>query len=111
MSFATDLDQHVAALTAQFQAALVDGCDLNDVLGIVLGGAMALTQMAQQYQQMPAAKKQRAIVQALKRVYLSRQVDVPWVPEPFETMLESMLFTVVLPELVKLLLAPRPATA
>lgn len=104
MAFGADLNQAIDDLTAQFHQATEGGFQLEDVLAFVMASVVALTGLARQYQDIPDKDKLRRITAALKRVYMSRNPDVPWLSEPFETMVEQALFAILVPQLYQVLM-------
>ena len=98
MAFDDALDAEVVNLTALFTQYMRGGFQLPEVFAFAFRCVSTLAQMSLLYTMVPEAEKERDILAAIKRIYTRRSPDIPWIPEPFETMIESMIFDVMLPQ-------------
>lgn len=101
MGFSNDLNKKVDELSLLYTDYNKNGFKMNEVVQFIVTCMMELVQVVQMYENIPNSKKYLAVMDAMEKLYMSHNPNIPWIPEPFETMLENMLLDYVVPALYK----------
>lgn len=96
-TFAQALDEAVVELTEKFTVMTRDGVDLGEVFGFMFACMGDLAILGKQYLDTPESEKRRLILSSLRRIYKRTNPDIPLMPEPIETFVESLLLQTALP--------------
>lgn len=96
-TFAQALEEAVVQSTDEFTVMTRGGVDLGEVFGFLFTCLGRFMDLARQYQGTPEADQKRLILSSLRRVYRRTNPDIPLLPEPIETFMESLLLQTALP--------------
>ena len=93
---------HLDKLQDKFDEYKEAGFTVKEIIKFVLLSGMTLAKAVESID-VPGETKSRFLVEELTDLYYKNNLDLPWIPEPFETMLESFIFDNIVPSLVDLL--------
>ena len=94
--------QQIQMLQAKFDEFGADGWDLKEIVRYV-GLCIMTLSTAIQSVDIPGTEKKRFIVEVVTDIYMSQDIDLPWIFEPFESFLEAVVLDSVVPGLVDIL--------
>lgn len=101
--FSKAVNRKVKALEVLYAEYNKDGFKMQEVAEFVVKCMVELVAIAKMYDGLSMEARKQEILDAVEQIYKSHNPDIPWVPEPFETMLESMLLDYVVPALYNVL--------
>jgi hypothetical protein len=105
--FSEALNQEVTELTHRFNMYQQGGFQIREVLRFVFACTDAMAELGTQYLDLSHADQKQEVIEAIRLIYMSRNPDLPWITEPFETMLEQAIFTYIIPELFSVMVASK----
>jgi hypothetical protein len=97
--FSEALNQEVADLTRSFTQHTRGGFDLKEVIRFVFECTDSMSDLGMQFTELSHQTQKDEVCNAIRLLYKDRNPDLPWVQEPFETLLETAIFDFVIPEL------------
>lgn len=98
----TQFAEAITHLREKFAAYNADGFSTKEVIRFVLLAGMTLAKAVEAID-VPGEEKRRFVVEVVTDIYREHDPNIPWIPEPFETMLEQLVLDNVVPALVDML--------
>lgn len=95
--FGEALSQEVAELTRSFTRHNRGGMQLEEVSKFLFECLDSMADLGTQYMDLSHEDQQREVCDAVQRVV--QGLDLPWLQEPFESMVKMALYTYVVPQL------------
>ncbi len=93
----------IQGLTKSFTEYARGGFTAQEVMQFLVECVGVLVMVGMQYPVVPIAQRERAIAAAIRVLYNSRNPNIPWVPEPMESMLEQTVLSTVVPHMVHMM--------
>lgn len=75
----------------------IGGFKLEEIARFIVKCLVEMIAVVDLYRHIPKLQKKMQTLEAVRQIYKSHNPDMPWIPEPFETMVETMLMEYVLP--------------
>jgi hypothetical protein len=100
-----EIQQDIDILTASFAKYQEGGFQLTEVAGFTFEVGSRLMEVVEGVQGISGAQKKEAVMSAVKDIYKKVNPDIPWIPEPFETLLEDIMIDKALGAFVDFLVA------
>ena len=97
------LQPSIEALVASYEALLTESFSTQEIMAFVLACTKTLVLEAERILQVPGPQKADAVSAAVTAVYQGINPDLPYIPEPFESWLERILLTMVVPAAITVL--------
>lgn len=94
--------EQIESLKMRYIEYGVDGWTIREIVKYVLMCVYTLAKAVETIDVVDEDKK-RFVVEVVTDIYRSEEVDVPWIMEPFETMLETLILDEVIPAAVDIL--------
>jgi hypothetical protein len=107
--FSDILVERIAVLSLHFNEYMVDGFKIKEVLRFFFECIDSLSDIGMYYTDIPEAQQRNQVVAALRKIYDANNPNIPWIMEPFESMMEQALFNYVVPELYTVLVKRKKA--
>lgn len=82
-----------------------EGFDVTALLGFVFRAGLDLTRAVQQVQDLTPEQRREAVIITVQDLYEEIDPDIPWVPEPFESQIESLILSHAVPAAIDELIA------
>jgi hypothetical protein len=86
-----EIQQDIDILTASFATHQEGGFQLTEIASFTFEVGSKLVEVVEGVQGISGLQKKEAVMSAVKDIYKKVNPDIPWVPEPFETMLEGIM--------------------
>jgi hypothetical protein len=86
-----EIQQDIDALTANFVKNQEGGFELTEIASFTFEVGSKLVEVVEGVQGISGPQKKEAVMSAVKDIYKKVNPDIPWIPEPFETMLEDIM--------------------
>lgn len=96
-AFFKALETARARLTAEFIQLTRDGLSIREAFAFFFACTGELAALGKEYMETPEDEKKSIILSSMRMIYKRNNPDIPFLPEPFETMLEHLLLTQALP--------------
>ena len=90
---AADVSAEAEALKASFKVKAKDGLTLQEIIAFVSECVTVLIPRIEAATGDAAARK-KVLTQVVRDIYWSINPDIPWIPEPLETMLENIAINI-----------------
>lgn len=74
-----------------FEEYKKDGFTVSEVAKFVFEAGTELVEAVENVQGLTGAQKKEFVQTTVREIYKEVNPDIPWIPEPFETMLEDMM--------------------
>lgn len=107
VNFSDALSQEVAQLTRQFTKYNRGGFQMNEVLRFTFECVDTMADMGTRYLDLSHQQQKEQVVETLRTIYTSKNPDLPWIGEPFESLMEQALFSYIVPELFSVLVTSK----
>jgi hypothetical protein len=99
-----DLINEVEKITSEYSEMKKDGLTLIEILSLTLSATNTFIETAESVLSNSSGKqKQEWVVQNVRKLYMKLNLDLPWIVEPFETMLENVLLDYVVPAFINVI--------
>ncbi|MDH5543398.1 MAG: hypothetical protein OEY64_10605 [Nitrospinota bacterium] len=86
-SIKDDIDK----VTELFKEYQKDGFSLNEIAKFTFEAGTILVEAVEEIDGITGKQKKEAVKNAVVKAYKTVDPNIPWIPEPFETLLEDML--------------------
>ena len=100
-----EIKQDIDALTASFEKHQDGGFQLTEIASFTFEVGSRLVEVVEGVQGVSGPQKKEAVMSAVKDIYKKVNPDIPWVPEPFETMIEDTIMDKALSAFVDFIVA------
>lgn len=87
----SEIQQDIDILTASFAKPQEGGFQLTEIAGFTFEVGSRLVEIVEGVQGISGPQKKEAVMSAVKDIYKKVNPDIPWIPEPFETLLEDIM--------------------
>jgi hypothetical protein len=87
----SEMKQEIDVLTASFAKHQEGGFQLTEIASFTFEVGSKLVEVVEGVQGISGLQKKEAVMSAVKDIYKKINPNIPWVPEPFETMLEDIM--------------------
>ena len=78
-------------VTNLFKEYQKDGFELREIAKFTFEAGTLLVEAVEELDDIPGEQKKEVVKNAVIKAYKTVDPNIPWIPEPFETMLEDML--------------------
>jgi hypothetical protein len=86
-----EIQQDIDILTASFAKHQEGGFQLTEIASFTFDVGSRLVEVVEGVQGISGAQKKEVVMSAVKDIYKKVNPDIPWIPEPFETLLEDIV--------------------
>lgn len=86
-----EIKKDIEEVVESFKEYQKDGFNLGEIAKFVFEAGTKLMEAVESVEDITGAQKKEVVKSAIKDVYKKVDPDIPWIPEPFETMLENIL--------------------
>jgi hypothetical protein len=86
-----EIQQDIEALTVSFAKHHEGGFQLTEIASFTFEVGSKLVEAVEGVQGISGPQKKAVVMSAVKDIYKQVNPDIPWVPEPFETMVEDIM--------------------
>jgi hypothetical protein len=100
-----EIQQDIDVLTANFVKHQEGGFQLTEIASFTFEVGSRLVEAVEGVQGISGPQKKAVVVSAVKDIYKKVNPDIPWIPEPFETMLEDIMMDKALGAFVDFIVA------
>lgn len=100
-----EIQGDIDRLTERFKEYQKDGFQLSEIAKFTFEAGTALVEAVENIKGIPGEEKKKIVKSAVKDIYKKHDPDIPWVPEPFETMLEDILLDKALDAFIDFIVA------
>jgi hypothetical protein len=87
----SEIQQDIHILTASFMKYQEAGFQLSGIASFTFEVGAKLVEAVEGVQGISGAQKKEVVMSAVKDIYKKVNPNIPWIPEPFETMLEDIM--------------------
>jgi hypothetical protein len=81
----------IDSLTASFMQHQAEGFQLTEMASFTFEVGSKLVEAVEGVQGVSGPQKKEVVMSAVKDIYRKVNPDIPWIPEPFESMLEDIM--------------------
>jgi len=86
-----EIQADIDKLVANFKEYQKGGFKLGEVVHWVFEAGTSLIEAVEAVQDANGPEKKEVVISSIKYIYKQVDPNIPWIPEPFETMLENLL--------------------
>lgn len=86
-----EIKADIEALTASFMKHKEAGFQVTDIASFTFEVGSKLVETVEGVQGISGPQKKEVVMSAVKDIYNRVNPDIPWIPEPFETMIEDIM--------------------
>jgi hypothetical protein len=86
-----EIPQDIDVLTADFAKHQEGGFQLSEVASITFEVGSKLVEAVEAVQGVSGLQKKAVVMSAVRDIYKRVNPDIPWIPAPFETMVEDIM--------------------
>lgn len=86
-----EIQQDIDILTASLAKHQEGGFQLTNIASFTFEVGSKLVEVVEGVQGISGPQKKEAVMSAVKDIYKKINPDIPWIPEPFETLLEDIM--------------------
>jgi hypothetical protein len=101
----SEIQQDIDALTGSFEKHLQGGFELTEIASFTFEVGSRLVEVVEGVQGVSGPQKKEVVLSAVKNIYKKVNPDIPWIPEPFETMVEDIMIDKALSAFVDFIVA------
>jgi len=87
----TEIESDINKVINTFETYKEDGFTISEVAKFVFEAGTELVEAVEDVEGLTGAQKKEFVQITVKDIYKEVNPDIPWIPEPFETMLENIL--------------------
>jgi hypothetical protein len=86
-----EIQRDIEIITASFAKHQEGGFQLTEMASFTFEVGSKLVEVVEGVQGISGAQKKEVVMSAVKDIYKKVNPDIPWIPEPFETMAEDIM--------------------
>ena len=86
-----EIQQDIDVITANFAKHQEGGFQLTEIANFTFDVGSRLVEVVEGVQGISGPQKKEVVLSAVKDIYKKVNPDIPWIPEPFETMMEDIM--------------------
>ena len=86
-----EIQQDIDVITADFAKHQEGGFQLTEIASFTFEVGSRLVEVVEGVQGVSGPQKKEVVLSAVKDIYKKVNPDIPWIPEPFETMMEDIM--------------------
>jgi hypothetical protein len=86
-----EFQQDIDVITANFAKHQEGGFQLTEIASFTFEVGSRLVEAVEGVQGVSGPQKKEVVLSAVKDIYKKVNPDIPWIPEPFETMMEDIM--------------------
>jgi hypothetical protein len=87
----SEIKVDIDSLTASFMQHQAEGFQLTEMASFTFEVGSKLVEAVEGVQGVAGPQKKAVVMSAVKDIYRKVNPDIPWIPEPFESMLEDIM--------------------
>ena len=100
-----EIKEDIDEVVVSFKDYQKDGFNLGEIAKFVFEAGTKLMEAVESVQDITGAQKKEVVKSTIKDIYKKIDPDIPWIPEPFETMLENILLDKALDAFIDVIVA------
>lgn len=86
-----EIHKDIDALVSSFMQHKVDGFQITEIASFVFDAGAQLVEAVEGVQGISGEQKKAVVVSSVKTIYKKVNPDIPYIPEPFETIIEDIM--------------------